>query len=315
MGFIKIVKTKAYFSRYQVQFRRRREGKTDYQARRRLIIQDKNKYNSPKYRLIVRITNKDVIAQIAYATIDGDLMVSAAYAHELARYGMPLGWSNYAASYATGLLLARRVLTQLKLADKYLGNKEINGQDYNVEPITDGPHPFTALLDVGLHRTTTGSKIFAVMKGACDGGLNIPHSDRRFVGYDSEQKKLDPEVLRKHIFGGHVGDYMKRLKEEDQSAYEKQFSKYIKAGIKPEEVEAKWAKVHASIRADPARKKSEKAKPKTHKKYGRTRKNLAERKDTVRQKIAAKAKKQLSSNSSSSNNPQLKSEVEIRCSG
>lgn len=287
-GFIKVQKTKAYYKRFQVKLRRRREGKTDYQARRRLIIQDKNKYNSPKYRFVVRITNKDVITQITYATLAGDVVLSAAYSHELARYGMPLGLNNYAAAYATGLLLARRVLSKLKLADKYQGNKEINGQDYLVEPINDGPHPFTALLDVGLHRTTTGSKVFAALKGACDGGINVPHSDRRFVGYDAEQKKLDPEVLRKHIFGAHVADYMKRLKEEDQSAYDKQFSKYIKAGIKAEDVEARWAKVHAAIRADPAHKKSAKPTPKTHKKYGRQRKSLAQRKDTVRQKIAAK---------------------------
>ena len=58
MGYIKVLKTAAYSKRYQVKYRRRREGKTDYQARRRLTLQDKNKYNSPKYRLVVRITNK-----------------------------------------------------------------------------------------------------------------------------------------------------------------------------------------------------------------------------------------------------------------
>jgi large subunit ribosomal protein L5e len=69
MGFVKVVKNKAYFKRFQVKYRRRREGKTDYQARRRLTIQDKNKYNTPKYRFVVRFTNKDVITQIIYATI------------------------------------------------------------------------------------------------------------------------------------------------------------------------------------------------------------------------------------------------------
>ena len=33
--FGKVVKNKAYFKRYQVKFRRRREGKTDYRARKR----------------------------------------------------------------------------------------------------------------------------------------------------------------------------------------------------------------------------------------------------------------------------------------
>ena len=58
MGYIKVLKTAAYSKRFQVKYRRRREGKTDYQARRRLVIQDKNKYNMPKYRLVVRMTNK-----------------------------------------------------------------------------------------------------------------------------------------------------------------------------------------------------------------------------------------------------------------
>ena len=41
-----------YFTSFvlQVKFRRRREGKTDYFARKRLVVQDKNKYNTPKYR-------------------------------------------------------------------------------------------------------------------------------------------------------------------------------------------------------------------------------------------------------------------------
>uniref|UniRef100_A0A8C3J6R9 Ribosomal protein L5 n=1 Tax=Calidris pygmaea TaxID=425635 RepID=A0A8C3J6R9_9CHAR len=40
------------------------EGKTDYYARKRLVIQDKNKYNTPKYRMIVRVTNRDIICQL-----------------------------------------------------------------------------------------------------------------------------------------------------------------------------------------------------------------------------------------------------------
>uniref|UniRef100_A0A2K6K7A9 Large ribosomal subunit protein uL18 n=1 Tax=Rhinopithecus bieti TaxID=61621 RepID=A0A2K6K7A9_RHIBE len=91
MGFVKVVKNKAYFKRYQVKFRRRREGKTDYY--------DKNKYNTPKYRMIVRVTNRDIICQIAYARIEGDMIVCAAYAHELPKYGVKVGLTNYAAAY------------------------------------------------------------------------------------------------------------------------------------------------------------------------------------------------------------------------
>ena len=65
-GFVKVVKNKAYFKRYQVKYKRRRQGVTDYYARKRLVVQDKNKYNTPKYRMIVRFTNKDIITQVIY---------------------------------------------------------------------------------------------------------------------------------------------------------------------------------------------------------------------------------------------------------
>merc|ERR1712018_1016720 len=98
MPFVKVVKSKAYFKRYQVKFRRRREGKTDYFARKRLVVQDKNKYNTPKYRMIVRCSNKDITCQIAYACIEGDRIVAAAYSHELPNYGVKVGLTNYAAA-------------------------------------------------------------------------------------------------------------------------------------------------------------------------------------------------------------------------
>jgi large subunit ribosomal protein L5e len=292
MGFVKLVKTKAYFKRYQVKYRRRREGKTDFYARKRLIIQDKNKFNSPKYRLVVRFTNKDIITQVVSAKIIGDQVLAAAYGHELARYGFPVPQvTNYAAAYATGLLLARRVLTKLNLADKYQGNTQVDGNDYNVEALDDGPNPFRALLDVGLRRTTTGSKLFAVLKGATDGGLDVPHSERRFVGYDEEGKKADAELLRKYIFGGHVADYMKLLAEEDEAKFSKQFSLYVKAGIKADDLQNVWAKVHKNIRADPTHKATAKKAPQTQKRYRKVKKSLAQRKDTVRQKIAAHQRK------------------------
>jgi len=217
--------------------------------------------------------------------------LGAAYSHELPRYGMPTGLTNYAASYATGLLLARRVLVRLNLADKYQGKAEVNGEDFNVSPLDDGPNPFCALLDVGLRRTTTGAKIFGAMKGACDGGLNIPHTESRFVGYDSEAKKLDPAILRKYIFGGHVADYMKSIKEDNPPKFERLFSRYIKAGIKPADLEGAWTKVHKAIRADPSLKKTTKKAPPAKKRWGKKSLSLAQRKDKVRQKLAAKARK------------------------
>lgn len=287
MGFIKVVKNSTYYKRFQVKFRRRRAGVTDYYARKRLVVQDKNKYNTPKYRLIVRFTNKDVVAQIACSKIEGDHILAAAYSHELPRYGVKVGLTNYAAGYATGLLVARRLLTKLKLADIYQGQVDITGDEYNVEEKEGAPHPFRANLDIGVARTTTGNRIFSVLKGAVDGGLSIPHSVSRFAGYDEEAKKLDPEILRKYIFGGHVADYMALLADEDAEAYKKQFADYLKAGLSSEKIEGMYKAAHAAIRKDPAHKPSGKPEPKEHKRYNRTALCHSQRKDRVRQKKAA----------------------------
>lgn len=74
------------------------------------------------------------------------------------------------------------------------------------------------------------------MKGAVDGGLNIPHSTKRFPGYDSETKTFNAEVHRNHIMGKHVADYMTQLEEEDPVAFKKQFGKYIELGIVADQV-------------------------------------------------------------------------------
>merc|ERR1711878_218979 len=279
----KVVKGKAYFKRFQVKFRRRREGKTDYYARKRLVVQDKNKYNTPKYRMIVRSSNKDITCQIAYARLEGDRIVAAAYSHELPRYGVKVGLTNYAAAYCTGLLLARRVLKQLNLDEAYQGNDSIDGELYNVEDNDDGPGAFRCYLDVGLARTTTGARVFGAMKGAADGGLDIPHSTKRFPGYDAESDQLNAEVHRNHIFGQHVGEYMRQLEEESEDAYKRQFSQFIKNGITADSIEDMYVQAHAAIRADPAPKAKE-AKEVTPKRWNRAKMSKAQREDRVRQK-------------------------------
>jgi len=285
MAFIKVIKNRSYFVRYQVKYRRRREGKTDYQARRRLIIQDKNKYNSPKYRLVVRFTNREAVAQIVRAKIEGDFVLAAAYGHELANYGIPIGHSNYAAGYAVGLLIARRALTKFGLADKYQGEIEASGEDFNVAPLADGPRPLRAVLDTGLKRTSTGSRVFAVLKGACDGGLDIPHSVARYVGYDTEAKKLKTDVLRSHIFGGHVAAHMRELKEEDAATYESKFSRYIKNKIAADELEGLYSKAHKAIRANPLPEKTKTAlEGVKHTRYHKKKITIAQRKGHVKVK-------------------------------
>ncbi|XP_034900771.1 large ribosomal subunit protein uL18 [Populus alba] len=286
MAFAKSQKSRAYFKRYQVKFKRRRAGKTDYRARIRLINQDKNKYNTPKYRFVVRFTNKDIIAQITSASISGDIVLASAYAHELPRYGLEAGLTNYAAAYCTGLLLARRVLKMLEMDDEYEGNVEATGEDFSVEP-ADSRRPFRALLDVGLLRTTTGNRVFGALKGALDGGLDIPHSDKRFAGFAKDNKQLDAEVHRKYIYGGHVAAYMRTLMEDEPEKYQSHFSEYLKRGIDADGMEALYKKVHAAIRADPTAKKSEKQPPKEHKRYNLKKLTYEERKAKLVERLNA----------------------------
>merc|ERR1712149_79021 len=148
----KVVKGKAYFKRYQVKFRRRREGKTDYYARKRLVIQDKNKYNSPKYRMIVRFSNTDVTCQIAYARLEGDVVICAAYSHELPRYGVKVGLTNYSAAYCTGLLIGRRILQKFGLDSLYEGQLEVDGDEFYEEADAEEKASFRCYLDTGLAR-------------------------------------------------------------------------------------------------------------------------------------------------------------------
>lgn len=282
MGFVKVVKNKQYFKRYQVKFKRRREGKTDYYARKRLVVQDKNKYATPKYRLIVRFSNTNITCQIAYSRIVGDIVVCAAYSNELPNYGIKVGLTNYAAAYCTGLLVARRLLKKIGLDRLYEGCTEVTAEQFEVEAVEGGPNAFRCNLDVGLTRTSTGARVFGAMKGAVDGGLNIPHSVKRFPGYSAEAKSYDAEVHRKHIFGGHVADYMRQLQEDDEEAYQKQFSKYIKLGITADDLEQLYTKAHEAIRADPLRKPSEKDKTKIVKKrWNAAKLTLEERKQNI----------------------------------
>jgi len=261
MPFVKVQKNRAYFSRFQVKFRRRREGKTDYRQRKRLVCQAKNKYQSPKYRLVVRFTNKQVICQIAYSLIDGDRILAQASSSELPRYGLTVGLKNYAAAYCTGLLCARRLLQKIGLDDVYEGNTDVDGaistteykkKKYYVSEVDDDKRPFRALLDVGTKATTTGCRIFGALKGASDGGLDIPHSEKRFPGFDRESKEYDADMHRERIMGGHVGEYMEYLDEEDNQKYKEHFAAYIAADVAADGLEELYESVHTAIREDPS---------------------------------------------------------------
>lgn len=129
--------------RYNVDLRRRREGLTDYRQRLRLL-------KSGKPRLVARISNRIVRAQIEVPGALGDETVVAASSSELAGYGWEAPRGNLPSAHLTGVLLGRRAVE----AD-----------------VTE------AVLDVGLHAPTPGAKVFAVQEGAIDAGLDVPHND------------------------------------------------------------------------------------------------------------------------------------------
>jgi len=232
----------------------------------------------------VRRTNKDIICQIAYSKIKGDIVVCAAYSHELPKYGIPVGLTNYAAAYATGLLCARRMLASLGMAEMYEGVTEVTGQEYHVENQVEEKQPFKCFLDIGLARTTTGARIFGALKGAVDGGLHIPHSVKRFPGYKKGEYKA--EIHREWIFGGPVRNYMKFLKENRPERYSAQFSQFIKHGIEADALEAMYAEAHKKIRADPTYTKKETKSYAERKDWRKQHKlTLEQRKERVQQKL------------------------------
>lgn len=267
MPFVKSIKGRSYFCRYQTKFRRRRECRTDYYARRKMIMQDKNKYDAKKYRFVVRKTNSKIICQVAYATPNGDRIMAEAKSSELVRFGLTAGLTNYAASYCTGLLCARRLLKSLGLDDIYKGVDEVDGNVFDVyeqDQINDDKRPFKAVLDVGITTTTTGNKVFGALKGASDGGIYIKHNNKRFPGFkiklpeEKGEKRTETFEAEKHrakIFGLNIEEYMDKLEESDKNKYAKQFSLWDKClkDAKLDSLEELYKKVHDEIRKNPDR--------------------------------------------------------------
>jgi len=132
--------------RYRVPFRRRREGKTDYHARRRMVI-------SGRPRFVVRRTGTRIIVQAMQALPQGDRTLAFADSTHLAKFGWRGGTKNLPAAYLTGFLAGHLALK--------------SGVS-------------TAIADIGLAPPVPGSRLFAAIKGAIDAGLPIPCASKMF---------------------------------------------------------------------------------------------------------------------------------------
>ena len=82
--------------------------------------------------------------------------------------------------------------------------------------------------------------------------LDIPHSEKRFPGYDRDAKEYDADMHRERIFGGHVGEYMEYLDEEDNQKYQEHFAAYIATDMEADGLEELYESVHEKIREDPS---------------------------------------------------------------
>lgn len=137
-------------ARYKVQFRRIRKGRTDYRARKQMLI-------SRKPRLVVRKSLNHTNMQLILPAKEGDVTLASSNTAELKKYGYTGGTGNIPSAYLAGLLLGYRA--------KKMGHAE-------------------AILDIGLYQTTKGGIIFAAMKGAINAGLEIPHDPAIFPSDD-----------------------------------------------------------------------------------------------------------------------------------
>ncbi|MCL7048278.1 hypothetical protein MKW94_008853, partial [Papaver nudicaule] len=120
-------------------------------------------------------------------------------------------------AYCTGLLLARCA----------------TGEDYSAEP-GERRRPFRALLDVG----------------ALDGGLDIPHSDKRFAGYKKGESTFSVGMLE-------PTRGLQSPMEDEHDKFQTHFAKYAMRNVEADGLED-FYKVHAAIRADPTATKTEK---------------------------------------------------------
>lgn len=179
-----------------MELKRRRLGKTDYRRRKRLL-------KSKKPRFVVRITNKYIISQVIEYDPKGDRTLLSTNSKELRGYGWKAGLKNIPAAYLTGLLCGYKALE---------------------EDVKE------AVLDVGFQ---SGSRVYAVLEGAIDAGLKIPHDPTAFP---SERR----------IKGEHISDYAKKLKEEGK--LKKRFSQYVERGLDPTQIPKNFIKVKSRIK-------------------------------------------------------------------
>jgi large subunit ribosomal protein L18 len=173
-------------ARHVLTFRRKREGRTNYKKRLSLL-------KSGKRRLIIRVSNRHVLLQIAEYSAAGDRVLLTVSSKALLKHGWTHTTKSVPASYCAGFLLGRAA------KERGIGD---------------------AIVDLGLQKHLNGNRACAAIKGAIDGGLQVPVGEDIFPS---------PERLR--------GEHLTTAKKEEVAAFA------AKLGIRlPEGVSAKKEK-------------------------------------------------------------------------
>ncbi|MEM5798922.1 MAG: 50S ribosomal protein L18 [Candidatus Aenigmatarchaeota archaeon] len=172
--------------KYRVPHRRRREGKTDYRTRLKLL-------KSGLPRFVVRRSNRNILCQVIEHRTEGDIVITSAHSCQLKQFGWKVACGNIPAAYLVGLLVGKRA--------KEKGIKR-------------------GILDTGLYDNVKGTRIYAVLKGILDAGIAIPHSpeilpsEERLRGEHiakwAEKMKTEPEKYKRYF-----SEYLHSMKPED----------------------------------------------------------------------------------------------------
>ncbi len=164
-----------------MKYRRRREGRTNYRHRLKLLL-------SRRPRLVIRKGNNQIVCQVIEYNPDGDRVIASANSHELKKFGWNGHPGNVPSAYLTG----------------YLCGKRFSRKDLVV---LDAIHPSEA--------------IYAAAKGFVDSGCNLPFNvelkERRIQGYHiqdyaKELKAKDEEAFRRQ-FSRNVENIVEDFKE------------------------------------------------------------------------------------------------------
>lgn len=174
-------------AKYELPFKRRLEGKTDYRKRLALL-------KSGKPRLVIRKSLNHIRAQVVDFNSKGDKVLASASSEELKEFGWNYSTRNIPSSYLIGLLIGKRALKN-KI-------KEV-------------------VVDIGLYSNVKSSRINSVVKGAIDSGLAIPYSSDVLPSEERIKGKHIIEYYKKIKSDKNKIQFSKNTPEKLEEMFEK----------------------------------------------------------------------------------------------